>query len=60
MNIISGIFGLAAAFIGLVLASGIGALLALRMFVYSELGLTKNEVRTAVKHLSYERASGDE
>ncbi len=38
-----------------VLLSSIGALLALRTFVYWELGLSKNEVRTAVKHLTYER-----
>ncbi|WP_227354150.1 hypothetical protein [Haladaptatus salinisoli] len=53
------LFGLAA-FVGLVLASGIGALLALRTFFYGELDLTKNEVRTGVEHLSYERAPGDE
>ena len=38
-----------------VAVSGVGAYLALRSFVYNELGLTKEEIRTAVKHLSYER-----
>jgi hypothetical protein len=38
-----------------VAVSGIGAFLALRSFVYSELDLTKEEIRTAVKHLAYER-----
>lgn len=57
---VSELLWFATAFVGLVLASGIGALLALRTFVYGELDLTKNEVRTAVAHLSYDRTSGDE
>ncbi|WP_458204751.1 hypothetical protein [Haladaptatus sp. NG-SE-30] len=55
----SEILPLAAGFIGIAVASGIGALFALRTFACSELGLTKNELRTAVKHLSYEPMATD-
>lgn len=48
------LFGLG--LIVLAIGSGIGATLALRTFVYWELGLSKSEVRTAAKHLTYERS----
>ncbi len=40
--------------------SSVGAYLALRSFVYNELDLTKEEIRTAVKHNSYERMAAEE
>ncbi|KZN23666.1 hypothetical protein A4G99_12345 [Haladaptatus sp. R4] len=55
--------GLPALLFGFVIGvavSGIGAYLALRSFVYNELDLTKEEIRTAVKHLSYERMPPEE
>ncbi|GAA0198625.1 hypothetical protein ACFFQF_15345 [Haladaptatus pallidirubidus] len=55
----TGLLAFGLGFLALVLASSIGALLALRTFVYWELGLSKNEVRTAVTHLTYERSDGE-
>ena len=43
-----------------VAVSGVGAYLALRSFVYNELDLTKEEIRIAVKHLSYEQLPPEE
>ncbi|MFH5799083.1 hypothetical protein [Haladaptatus sp. CMAA 1911] len=54
------LFGFLLAFLIGVAVSGIGAYLALRSFVYSELDLTKEEIRTAVKHLAYERLPSEE
>ncbi|WP_158413675.1 hypothetical protein [Haladaptatus cibarius] len=54
-----GFFALGLGFLVLILGSSIGTTLALRTFVYRELDLSKNEVRTAVKHLTYERSDGD-
>ncbi|SIR12122.1 hypothetical protein SAMN05421858_1501 [Haladaptatus litoreus] len=53
------LFAFVLGFLALVLGSAFGAMLALRTFVYHELDLSKNEVRTAVKHLTYERSDGD-
>jgi len=53
-------FGFLLAFLIGVAISGIGAYLALRSFVYSELDLTKEEIRTAVKHLAYEQLPPEE
>ncbi len=54
------LFGFFLAFLIGVAISCIGAYLALRSFVYQELDLTKEEIRTAVKHLAYERLPSEE
>jgi hypothetical protein len=54
------LLGFFLAFLLGVAVSGIGAYLALRSFVYQELDLTKEEIRTAVKHLAYERLPPEE